>query len=83
MAERITKTDVRRAFGALGAITEPRGLRLTLSIWAPGDGITRYRVVEQLENGGERPIFQYAYLGAREAYTGIMNTVRILEAAAH
>jgi hypothetical protein len=80
MAERFTKTDVRRAFAQLSAIVAPRGLRLTLSIYAPGDGITRYRVCEASDNGGESNIFPYAYLGAREAYIGIMNTVRTIEA---
>jgi hypothetical protein len=83
MSERITQADVKRAFSMLSAQMNGRGIKTALSIYAPGDGVTRYRVVEQLENGGERNIFPYAYLGAREAYIGIMNTVRILEATAH
>lgn len=81
MSERTTVTQVRRAAERLGDLLTARvGGKYHLNEWSPGDGCTRYKLVQIMPNTSERDVLgAYNWMGASAAYDGLWRAIYLLE----
>jgi len=81
---RITKKELARMLGFVAErLPEPKvgPGKWTLETWAPGDGVTRYRLafVTDKEHGEYNPLGERYWLGASEAWEGLNMILRTLQ----
>lgn len=76
MSERIGKSQLQGALRYLHRAALVAEGTFSLEMWAPGDGVTRYRIEGP---AGRNPFGSRYWLGASEAYYGIQSIAAGIE----